>query len=377
MSWEELLTKVKQHGETLDVAGKRRSMTSLAESLGLPSEEMTSRDTVGTRTRKLRSFSGAKDSEPGVVDYDTWRMYASSVVDSTRLSENERKRILIDSLLRPALDIATTLDATKTSQDLLHVLDHHYGEVSDGYELYTQFRSSIQDVKETACEYLQKLHLLALKATQREGMRKQHIAKEVIRQFESGCADEDLLNRIDIRGLLEDETLPSVDEVLLLVRTEESRRKEKKLRLKARNARANMLKVQESDMAAEMASLQKKVEALTLQLQSQTTPGAQGGGVQPGTYSPTGHQPGASSFQGQPQRTDLAPRRGRGSGRRGQRGQQFGRGRRTTGFYFLCGQDGHFQAACSCPRNAELVQQRLLASVQRTDWAQHSPQGNE
>ena len=134
---------------------------------------MTSRDTVGTRTRKLRSFSGAKDSEPGVVDYDTWRMYASSVVDSTRLSENERKRILIDSLLRPALDIATTLDATKTSQDLLHVLDHHYGEVSDGYELYTQFRSSIQDVKETACEYLQKLHLLALKATQREGMRKQ------------------------------------------------------------------------------------------------------------------------------------------------------------------------------------------------------------
>ena len=338
---------------------------------------MTSRDTVGTRTRKLRSFSGAKDSEPGVVDYDTWRMYASSVVDSTRLSENERKRILIDSLLRPALDIATTLDATKTSQDLLHVLDHHYGEVSDGYELYTQFRSSIQDVKETACEYLQKLHLLALKATQREGMRKQHIAKEVIRQFESGCADEDLLNRIDIRGLLEDETLPSVDEVLLLVRTEESRRKEKKLRLKARNARANMLKVQESDMAAEMASLQKKVEALTLQLQSQTTPGAQGGGVQPGTYSPTGHQPGASSFQGQPQRTDLAPRRGRGSGRRGQRGQQFGRGRRTTGFCFLCGQDGHFQAACSCPRNAELVQRRLLASVQRTDGAQHSPQGNE
>ena len=81
------------------------------------------------------SFSGAKDSEPGVVDYDTWRMYASSVVDSTRLCENERKRILIDSLLRPALDIATTLDATKTSQDLLHGHDHHYGEVSDGYEV--------------------------------------------------------------------------------------------------------------------------------------------------------------------------------------------------------------------------------------------------
>ena len=64
MSWEELSAKVKRHGETLDVAGKWRSMTSIPESLGLSSEEMTSRDTVGlgTRTRKLRSFSGAKDS---------------------------------------------------------------------------------------------------------------------------------------------------------------------------------------------------------------------------------------------------------------------------------------------------------------------------
>ena len=178
-----------------------------------------------TRIRKLRSFSGAKDSEPGVVDYDTWRMCASSVVGSTHLSENERKRILIDSLLRPALDIATTLDATKTGQELLDVLDRHYGEVSDGYELYSQFRSSIQDVKETVCEYIQRLHLLALKATQREGMRKQDVSKEVIRQFESSCADEELLNRIDVRGLFDAETMPSVDEVLLLVRTEESRRK--------------------------------------------------------------------------------------------------------------------------------------------------------
>ena len=137
-----------------------------------------------------------------------------------------------------------------------------------------------------------------------------------------------------------------------------------------------MLKLQESDMATEMASLQKKVEALTLQLQGQTTLGAQGGGVQPGTYSASGHQPGAASFHGQPQRTDLAPRRGRGFNRRGQGGQQPGRGRRTTGFCFLCGQDGHFQVACSFPRNSELVQQRLLASVQRTDGTLHGLQGN-
>ena len=47
------------------------------------------------------------------------------------------------------------------------------------------------------------------------------------------------------------------------------------------------------------------------------------------------------------------------------------------GLYFLCDQDGHFQAACSFPRNAEMVQQRLLASVKGTDWTQHGLQGNE
>ena len=195
------------------------------------------------------------------------------VVEDTLLSEGEPKRIIVERLLPPALEIAASADSTATGKEVLELLDRHYGEVADGYEPYTQFRSCIQDVKDAACEYMQRLHLLALRTSNRGGMEASEIAKEVLRQFECSCADEDLLQRIDIRALRQKTPPTPIDELLLSVRTEEIRRKEKKLRLKARTARANMLKAQEDGMASEMASLLQKVEALTLQLQGHMAAG--------------------------------------------------------------------------------------------------------
>ena len=54
-------------------------------------------------------------------------------------------------------------------------------------------------------------------------MRKKDIPREVVRQFENGCADENLLSRIGIRDMCEDDSILPVGDLLLLVRTEESR----------------------------------------------------------------------------------------------------------------------------------------------------------
>ena len=377
--WEELLAKVKRQGAALDADARRRTMTVLAETLG--ATDIGKDDRPGGsagRPRKLRSFSGSKDAESGVVDFETWRLYARPLVEDRHLHESEKKRLLVESLLRPALEIATSLDPDASSEDILDLLENHYGEVSDGFEMYTQFRSSIQEVKETATEYLQRLHLLALKTAQRDGMRKKDIPREVVRQFENGCADEDLLSRIGIRDLCEDDSILPVGDLLLLVRTEESRRREKKLRLKARNARANMLKVQESNMAAEMASLQQKVEALTLQLQGQTASGTQAVASSSAPYAQPGAQSAPVLQPHQHQGYGPGPQRGQVGGRRGQRrgGRNSGVRRGASGFCFLCGQDGHYQSACSFPRNAEFVQQRLLSSVQGASNSQQG-QGNE
>ena len=165
--WEELLTKVRRQGAALDADARRRTMTVLAETLGATDIGKDDRPSGSAgRPRKLRSFSGSKDAESGVVDFETWRLYARPLVEDKHLHESEKKRLLMESLLRPALEIATSLDPDASSKDILDLLENHYGEVSDGFEMYTQFRSSIQEVKETATEYLQRLHLLALKTAQ-------------------------------------------------------------------------------------------------------------------------------------------------------------------------------------------------------------------
>ena len=114
--WKALLEQVRQQGETLDSAKRRQSMTQLASSLGVGSgfREELPVSQAGLRAmtikpRKLRCFSGARDPGSGVVDYSTWRLHAKPVVEDTLLSEGE-KRIIVESLLPPALEIAASAD---------------------------------------------------------------------------------------------------------------------------------------------------------------------------------------------------------------------------------------------------------------------------
>ena len=206
-------------------------------------------------------------------------------------------------------------------------------------------------------------------------MEASDIAKEVLQQFECSCADEDRLQCIDIRALRQKTSPTPVDELLLSVRTEETQRKEKKLRLKARTARANMLKAQEDDMASEMASLQQKVEALTLQLQGHMATGSKSQPMQQPSSGPPAGQPQTSSQGFGRSFSQSRCSRGHGQGQGRGRGQQSGRGsRRPSGFCFLCEQDGHYQSVCTQPCNAELAQQWLISIVQGAEG--NSRQGN-
>ena len=128
--WKALLEQVRQQGETLDSAQRRQSMTQLASSLGVGSgfrEELPVSQaglrSMTVKPRKLRCFSGARDPGSGVVDYSTWRLYAKPVVEDTLLSEGERKRIIVESLLPPALEIAASADSSVTSKEVLELLD--------------------------------------------------------------------------------------------------------------------------------------------------------------------------------------------------------------------------------------------------------------
>ena len=101
-------------------------MTVLAETLGATDIGKDDRPSGSAgRPRKLRSFSGSKDAESGVVYFETWRLYARPLVEDKHLHESEKKRLLVESLLRPALEIATSLDpdaAGRTSWICLRII---------------------------------------------------------------------------------------------------------------------------------------------------------------------------------------------------------------------------------------------------------------
>ena len=124
--WEELLTKVKHQGAALDADARRRTMTVLAETLGATDIGKDDRPSGSAgRPRKLRSFSGSKDAESGVADFETWRLYARPLVEDRHLHESEKKRLLVESLLRPVWRLLhrwTRMQAAKTSRICLRII---------------------------------------------------------------------------------------------------------------------------------------------------------------------------------------------------------------------------------------------------------------
>lgn len=56
--------------------------------------------------RELRPFSGNSPKPSTEVDYSIWRLRAKQVLNDSTLSEGQQRRMLLDSLLTPALNVA-------------------------------------------------------------------------------------------------------------------------------------------------------------------------------------------------------------------------------------------------------------------------------
>jgi len=95
--------------------------------------------------RKLRLFSGKKPVPNGEVDFETWSRLAQQVVNDTEVSESSKQRVVLSSLLRPALDIALSETTSKGTLDTLRTI---YGNVQDGINRPSR---SLEEVR--TCRY--------------------------------------------------------------------------------------------------------------------------------------------------------------------------------------------------------------------------------
>ena len=331
---------------------------------------------------RLRTFSGRAPRPNGEVDYETWRTQADLLITDPSLSNSQKVRKILESLLTPATDVVKTLGIDSLPDAYVAHLDSAFGVVEDGEELFASFLNCNQNNGEKSSSYLNRLHTLLTRAISRGGASLESARKLLLRQFCRGCWDQGLIVSLQLE--LKKEKPPSFSDLLLMLRTEEDRKTAKYDRMKkhlgATRAAAHAHSVlgmptcdpepvlapqplqeekeksfsrsnkQEEDRGNNN-DLAKKIEALTKQvemLSHHAKVSSQTRDIEHRGY------PSASSTQHQrPPMSSGMPR---------------------AWFCFRCGEDGHIAARCSNDANPGLVHGKKTELRERQDsFRQHPP----
>ena len=178
---------------------------------------------------RLRTFSGKIPRPYSEVDYDTWRSHVKLMMKDTSVSDLERTRRILESLLVPASDVIKHLGPEAPLTAYLQMLDSAFATVEDGEALFVRFMGTLQDSGEKPSTYLQRLQVALGNAVRRGGVPAQDSDKHLLRQFCRGCWDNVLLADFHLEQTKQNP--PSFAELLLLLRTED-RQEAKATRMK-------------------------------------------------------------------------------------------------------------------------------------------------
>lgn len=197
-------------------------------------EHIVKHDSPYTSTvKEQRPFSGNVPKPPSEVDYNVWRLRAKQALNDITLSEGQQRRVILDSLLTPALNVALDIGLQATPRAYLQELDSAYGNVTGGEELYIQFLETHQNDGERASEYLRRLQTLLQEVRERNGVSKDD-ETQLLKQFLRGCWDDSLITTLHLKELLSNPSkmTPTFSELLLKIRTYEKESQLKEVRRK-------------------------------------------------------------------------------------------------------------------------------------------------
>ena len=301
----------------------------------------------GVFYRKLRLFGGKVPVPHGEVDYVTWRMQVHQIQDDDdeEVSDGALRRLILQSLQRPALDALR--NSTGSASCMLQVLDTLYGSVEDGQELLVRFFTTYQEDKEIASAYLQRLYLKIMDVADKGGIVVAQVLSHLLRQFIRGSYDESIIQKLNLEEQVEDP--PSFADILLSIRREETKRTEKRLRLKPGRVAAQVISPPKSPMP------EHRVESKDSKLISELTSRLKELEAQMHQHNVVNSYRGHSGSQN----NSSASSNNSGSSKPPDVRK---RGPRRKLFCYRCGLDGHYAHLCKNKKNPELVQNKLLES---------------
>lgn len=179
---------------------------------------------------RLRTFFGRTPRPNGEVDYETWRTQVDLLISDPYVTDSQKVRKILESLLTPATDVVRPLGIDSSPSAYVAHLESAFGVVEDGEELFAAFLNCSQNNGEKSSMYLTRLHTLLTKAISRGGASLNNASKLLLRQFCRGCWDQSLIMSLQLE--FKKEHPPSFSDLLLMLRTEEDRRSAKHDRMK-------------------------------------------------------------------------------------------------------------------------------------------------
>lgn len=179
---------------------------------------------------KIRTFSGRAPKPNGEVDYEAWRTQVDLLLSDTYVTDSQKVRRILESLVGPAADMVKPLGTTSSPTAYINQLESAFGVVEDGEELFAAFLSSNQNAGEKPSDYLFRLQTLLTRVISRGGVLLEDSNKHLLRQFCRGCWDHTLLIGLQLEQ--KKSSPSSFPDLLLLLRTEEDRRSAKLDRMK-------------------------------------------------------------------------------------------------------------------------------------------------
>ena len=223
---------------------------------------------------RLRSFSGKTPCPNHEVDFDTWRNTVELILQDTALSDLQRSRKILESLVSPAMDVVKHLGPQALPTTYLELLDSAFGTVEDGDELFAKFLNTLQDAGEKPSHYLHRLQIVLAKALKRGGVSASEVDRHLLRQFCRGCRNDVLIAELQLERKRDNP--PPFSELLLQLRVEEDRHTAKENRMR-KHLGASKQKVSahfltassldnDTSLDSDVTDMRKQVTALQSQL---------------------------------------------------------------------------------------------------------------
>lgn len=325
---------------------------------------------IHVSSQRLRSFSGRVPRPQHESDYEAWRSGVDLLLKDPAVSDLQRSRKILESLLPPAADMVRHLVPETPPNTYLQILDSAYGTVQDGDELYAKFMELFQDAGEKPSAYLQRLQVALNLAVKRGGVPATELNRHLLNQFCRGCWDNTLISELQLKQRKSHP--PSFAELLLLLRTEEDREAAKAQRMKQHlgskakagvhaqyatatpeESRVDALTTITQQLAQQLADIQKQLASLT----------AHSSQKQPASSKPTHASRLSNNLN--PSKATSRP------------SQKTPLSRPKPGYCYNCGEDGHIKPNCDNDPNPSLVVMKKRQFTERQNkWTRSNPHSN-